>query len=80
MKIAVTIRDYHRFLLLPLPLPLPVTAPYAGRPVLCGMFTASCILVLDDEFQIRRALKNALREVADRVVTEPGVGYRLELP
>lgn len=32
------------------------------------MPAASCILVVDDEFQIRRALKNALREVADRVV------------
>ena len=32
------------------------------------MTTAGCILVIDDEFQIRRALKNALREVADRVV------------
>jgi two-component system KDP operon response regulator KdpE len=34
---------------------------------------ASCILVVDDEFQIRRALKNALREVADHVV-EAGTG------
>ena len=32
------------------------------------MATADCILVVDDEFQIRRALKNALREVAERVV------------
>src|SRR5579871_2161077 len=32
------------------------------------MLAAECILVIDDEFQIRRALKNALREVADRVV------------
>jgi two-component system KDP operon response regulator KdpE len=32
------------------------------------MSAASCILVVDDELQIRRALKNALREVADRVV------------
>ncbi len=32
------------------------------------MPAASCILVVDDEFQIRRALKNALREVAERVV------------
>jgi two-component system KDP operon response regulator KdpE len=32
------------------------------------MSAASCILVVDDEFQIRRALRNALREVADRVV------------
>jgi len=38
------------------------------------MLAASCILVVDDEFQIRRALKNALREVADRVVeAETGV-------
>ena len=29
---------------------------------------AGCILVIDDEPQIRRALKNALREVADRVL------------
>jgi two-component system KDP operon response regulator KdpE len=29
---------------------------------------AGCILVVDDEPQIRRALKNALREVADRVL------------
>jgi two-component system KDP operon response regulator KdpE len=32
------------------------------------MPAAGCILVVDDEFQIRRALRNALREVADRVV------------
>ena len=32
------------------------------------MSAASCILVVDDELQIRRALKNALREIADRVV------------
>jgi two-component system KDP operon response regulator KdpE len=32
------------------------------------MSAAGCVLVVDDEFQIRRALKNALREVADRVV------------
>ena len=32
------------------------------------MSAASCILVVDDELQIRRALKNALREVADRVI------------
>lgn len=32
------------------------------------MSAAGCILVVDDEFQIRRALKNALREVAERVV------------
>jgi two-component system, OmpR family, KDP operon response regulator KdpE len=32
------------------------------------MSAASCILVVDDELQIRRALKNALREVADRVL------------
>lgn len=32
------------------------------------MISAGCILVVDDEPQIRRALKNALREVADRVV------------
>jgi two-component system KDP operon response regulator KdpE len=32
------------------------------------MPTAGCILVIDDEPQIRRALKNALREVADRVL------------
>ncbi len=32
------------------------------------MSAAGCILVIDDEFQIRRALKNAVREVADRVI------------
>jgi two-component system KDP operon response regulator KdpE len=32
------------------------------------MSVAGCILVVDDEFQIRRALKNALGEVADRVI------------
>src|SRR5271155_3588628 len=32
------------------------------------MSAASCILVVDDELQIRRALRNALREVADRVI------------
>ncbi len=32
------------------------------------MPSAGCILVIDDEPQIRRALKNALREVADRVL------------
>ncbi len=37
------------------------------------MATAGCILVVDDEFQIRRALKNALREVAERVL-EAGSG------
>jgi two-component system KDP operon response regulator KdpE len=36
---------------------------------------AGCILVIDDEPQIRRALKNALREVADRVLeAETGAG------
>ncbi|MFI5310322.1 MAG: response regulator transcription factor [Gemmatimonadales bacterium] len=34
---------------------------------------AGCILVIDDEIQIRRALKNALQEVAARVV-EAGTG------
>ena len=37
------------------------------------MAAAGCILVVDDEFQIRRALKNALGEVAERVV-EAGTG------
>ena len=37
------------------------------------MAAAGCILVVDDEFQIRRALKNALGEVADRVI-EAGSG------
>src|ERR1700722_10291582 len=32
------------------------------------MSAAACILVIDDEPQIRRALKNALREVAERVL------------
>ncbi len=32
------------------------------------MAVAGCILVIDDEPQIRRALRNALQEVADRVV------------
>jgi two-component system KDP operon response regulator KdpE len=32
------------------------------------MSAAGCILIVDDEFQIRRALKNALKEVADRVL------------
>ena len=32
------------------------------------MSAANCILVVDDDFQIRRALKNALREVAERVI------------
>ena len=32
------------------------------------MAAASCILVIDDEPQIRAALSNALREVADRVI------------
>jgi two-component system KDP operon response regulator KdpE len=32
------------------------------------MPSAGCILVIDDEPQIRRALRNALREVADRVL------------
>jgi two-component system KDP operon response regulator KdpE len=42
--------------------------------MLHSMSAAGCILVVDDEFQIRRALKNALREVSDRVVeAETGV-------
>jgi len=41
--------------------------------LIVSMSVAGCILVVDDEVQIRRALESALREVAERVV-EAGTG------
>lgn len=42
---------------------------YALRYLHCTtMASAGCILIIDDEPQIRRALKSALRDLADRVI------------
>jgi len=43
------------------------------------MSAANCILVIDDEFQILRALKNALREVAERVIEAESGAAGLDL-